>query len=539
MASLKLIRDTSYGPVNGFADTHPLRRTSSALEAHRGPGGGEDPVLKWLGIPYAQAGRFERPSTPETWQEPKECLEFGSMFPQPPSNTELLLAKLPGFLMRTHIPVSESSHFVNVFAPGDLKEGEKLPVLVWIYGGALNNGTADRFFYDPTCWIRDGQKRGQRCIVVTGNYRTNIFGFCASDDLAKADLNGLCGNYGAYDVIAMFEWVKSNIANFGGDPQNVTAFGQSAGAFLISHLLVSGKRLFRRAICQSGAAETMLLRPVPQAYPAYASIIESIRVPSTASPSERLAALRNAPAETLLSLHNASHSFTSLSLALEPKVEGAIWTEGTLKRFDRGEWDEWVEEVILGTTEDEGTIFASAFQLTSPQAFDTYVSRFPLSLQPKIKAKYTSHLPNRTYDSSFPIPLTAMPGSKLFADQVFLHPVMGQVSLLARKSKVWLYRLRAPVEVIDRVAPVKLDVPLGGFATAAAVGERWMRFAIEGNPDPSWAPYTPAKPSWLAVDRAGKVSNEDLSCFEKEKVELVFAGQEKSEGEEFLGESNE
>lgn len=57
-----------------------------------------------------------------------------------------------------------------------------------------------------------------------------------------------------------------------------------------------------------------------------------------------------------------------------------------------------------------------------------------------------------------------MPGSKLFADQVFLHPVMGQVSLLARKSKVWLYRLRAPVEVIDRVAPVKLDVPLGGFA---------------------------------------------------------------------------
>ncbi|BGO99980.1 hypothetical protein NBRC10513v2_004195 [Rhodotorula toruloides] len=137
-----------------------------------------------------------------------------------------------------------------------------------------------------------------------------------------------------------------------------------------------------------------------------------------------------------------------------------------------------------------------------------------------------------------------MPGSKLFADQVFLHPVMGQVSLLARKSKVWLYRLRAPVEVIDRVAPVKLDVPLGGFAaddakTAAAVGERWMRFAIEGNPDPSWTPYTRAKPSWLAFDRAGKVSNEDLSWFEKEKFELVFAGHEKSEGEEFLGESNE
>ncbi|BGP10310.1 hypothetical protein JCM10049v2_006193 [Rhodotorula toruloides] len=560
MALLELTRDTRYGPVTGFADTYPLRRTSSALDPHRGSGGGEDPVLKWLGIPYANAGRFERPSPPETWKEAKDCLEFGSMFPQPPSNTELLLAKLPGFLMRTHIPVSESSHFINVFAPGDLKDGEKLPVLVWIYGGALNNGTADRFFYDPTCWIRDGQKRGQRCIVVTGNYRTNIFGFCASDDLAKEDPNGLCGNYGAYDVIAMFEWVKANIANFGGDPENVTAFGQSAGAFLISHLLVSGKKLFKRAICQSGAAETMLLRPVSQAYPAYTSILESIGVPSTASATERLSALRSAPAETLLSLHNAAHSFTSLSLALEPKVEGAIWTEGTMKRFERGEWDPWVEEVILGTTEDEGTIFASAFQLTSPQAFDTYVSRFPPSLQPKIKAKYTSHLPNGTYDSSSPIALTDMPGSQLLADQVFLHPVMDQAALLARKSKVWLYRLRAPVEVIDRVAPVKLgvfhsaDLPFvfnsrslwehegpdaDDAKTAAAVGERWMRFAIQGNPDSAWTPYKPDKPSWLAFDRAGKVSNEDLSWFEKNKVELVFAGQEKSEGEEFLGESNE
>lgn len=106
-----------------------------------------------------------------------------------------------------------------------------------------------------------------------------------------------------------------------------------------------------------------LLRPVSQAYPAYTSILESIGVPSTASATERLSALRSAPAETLLSLHNAAHSFTSLSLALEPKVEGAIWTEGTMKRFERGEWDPWVEEVILGTTEDEGTIFASAFQV--------------------------------------------------------------------------------------------------------------------------------------------------------------------------------
>lgn len=115
-------------------------------------------------------------------------------------------------------------------------------------------------------------------------------GFCASDDLAQEDPNGLCGNYGAYDVIAMFEWVKANIPNFGGDPENVTAFGQSAGAFLISHLLVSGKRLFRRAICQSGAAETMV-RLVPALADAPSRADPGfLRGPPTAAP-PRLASL--------------------------------------------------------------------------------------------------------------------------------------------------------------------------------------------------------------------------------------------------------
>lgn len=90
------------------------------------------------------------------------------------------LSRLPGFLLRTHIPTSEGSHFVNVFAPGDVHQGEDLPVLVWVYGGALNNGDAGRFFYDPTELVRDSAARDQRCIVVTLNYRTNIFGAAPS-----------------------------------------------------------------------------------------------------------------------------------------------------------------------------------------------------------------------------------------------------------------------------------------------------------------------------------------------------------------------
>lgn len=148
-------------------------------------------------------------------------------------------------------------------------------------GGALNTGSSDRFFYDPTSLVRSQRGASERCIVVTGNYRVNLFGFLASKQLSDRDPEGLSGNYGLYDVVKLFEWVKhllslslsqffrtlnlsrlwqvqANIAKFGGDPERVTAFGQSAGAFLISYLLVSGKRLFQRAILQSGAQKTMV-----------------------------------------------------------------------------------------------------------------------------------------------------------------------------------------------------------------------------------------------------------------------------------------
>lgn len=184
----------------------------------------------------------------------------------------------PGVLKREWVAQSEDSHTVNVFVPDGTKAGDKLPVLVWIYGGSLNNGSADRFLYDPTEWIRRSAADGKRFIVVTGNHRVNVFGpfslaacpllldlilgfsigFFSSPALLAQDPSGLSGNYGLYDCVAQLEWVQRNIAAFGGDAGRVTAFGESAGAFIISHLLVSGRKLFQRAIMQSAAPETMV-----------------------------------------------------------------------------------------------------------------------------------------------------------------------------------------------------------------------------------------------------------------------------------------
>ncbi|GAA5859341.1 hypothetical protein JCM1840_004570 [Sporobolomyces johnsonii] len=566
MPAMDLLVNTTDGPVLGFKDSFPLRATSAADEVQHGNDGGRVPILKFLGIPYAKAARFERPSAPEPWTEPKKCWEFGSMFPQPPSNTEIMLSRVPGFILRTHIPVSEESHFINVFAPGDVKEGEKLPVMVWIYGGALNNGKDSAWFYDPTEMLRSGlaASPSQRCIVVSGNYRTNIFGFCASKDLEELDAEGKCGNYGLYDVVAMFEWVQTNIARFGGDPSRVTAFGQSAGAFLISHLLVSGKKLFSKGIVQSGAATTMMMRPVEQAYPSYSTILTSASpspssVPS--SPADRVAYLRSLPAASLLAAHTATHSFTSLSLTLEPASSpSAIWTTDTLHRLRTGAWDPWIEAVVLGTTEDEGTVFSWGMKLTTPEAFAAYVANFPASLRPKIREKYVGEAevehPERPT-------LVEAPGSRLLSDQIFVNPVWDQAVALAgeregKGTKVWMYRLRTGVRrLLDAGFGLgvmhSMDLPFvfnlatlwdedpesKDGKTAKAIGERWLRFALEGNPDPAWQPFTRSAPSWLAFDEAGTTTNESLEWLERGKLELHFGRDDPEAGEELLGTTNE
>ncbi|GAA5882117.1 hypothetical protein JCM3774_005446 [Rhodotorula dairenensis] len=572
-----LLVDTAHGPVQGFVDAHRLAaRSSAGRPLPPAPAPAHPPVYKWLGIPYAHAERFRRPSDPEPWNEPRECFEFGPAFPQPPSMTENMLAKMPGYLLRDHIPVSEDSHSVNVFVPGDYDPkgfDAKLPVMVWIYGGALNNGSSDRFFYDPTEWIRDGMTASppQRCIVVSGNYRTNIFGFCASEDLAAEDPQGLCGNYGLYDCVKMLEWVQANIAAFGGDPTRVTVFGQSAGAFLISHLMVSGKQLFQRAICMSGAANTMMLRPANKAYNAYSTILEALGVAPTASASERLSALRAAPAAELLQLHMASHSFTGLSLTLEPSSSpSAIWTTDTMRRFARGQKDPWIREVVLGTTEDEGSTFALGMGIVTAPAWQTFLERFEPGLRAEIEEKYlAADWTGHPRHPDGPVPPRQAPGAKLVADMIFVNPVWDQACLLtaaatevAAPTKVWLYRVRSPVRAIERAAhPVDfgvfhaVDLPLVFNAkslwessddgdedvrSAQAIGTRWMRFAIDGNPDPKWTPFSRAAPTWLAFAPGGETANEDLSDFEAKKLDLVFAGHGPDEsGEEVLGETTE
>jgi para-nitrobenzyl esterase len=207
----------------------------------------ENKVHAFRGIPYGAptggANRFMPPVKPEAWTGIRETVEWGPEAPQGP-HTEIpeVAATIPKGLT-----ISEDCLHLNVWTNG--LDARKRPVMVWLHGGGFTSGNGSYSMYDGS-----NMARKHDVVNVTVNHRLNSFGF-----LYLADLGGPkyanASNCGILDVVAALEWVRDNIANFGGDPNNVTIFGQSGGAGKVSTLLAmpSAKGLFHRAIIQSGS----------------------------------------------------------------------------------------------------------------------------------------------------------------------------------------------------------------------------------------------------------------------------------------------
>jgi para-nitrobenzyl esterase len=203
----------------------------------------------FMGIPYAAPPvgdlRWKAPQPVVPWEGVRPCVDNPpSAMQQPPK---------PFFCWTTEFmapekPISEDCLYLNIWTPAKTDQ-DKLPVIVWIHGGALSSGSG-------TVPLYNGEGMAAKGVVfITINYRLGIFGFMAHPELsAESDLK-VSGNYGILDQIAALKWVKENIAAFGGDPDNVTIAGQSAGSFSVNMLVVSplAKGLFQKAIGQSGA----------------------------------------------------------------------------------------------------------------------------------------------------------------------------------------------------------------------------------------------------------------------------------------------
>jgi para-nitrobenzyl esterase len=255
------------------------------VEAGALRGVSRDGVVSYLGIPYAAPPvgnlRWREPQAAAKWQGVRAADKFGNDCVQHRQYDQ---------------PQSEDCLFMNIWTPAGAV-GRRLPVMFWIYGGGLSYGSAAWPWYDGTAFAKQG------VVLVSINYRLARFGFFAHPAISGESRDALLGNYGFMDQIAGLKWVQRNIAAFGGDPTNVTIFGESAGGRSVNALLVSplSKGLFQKAIIQSGAGRNRL-RHIRDERPGVGTSAEAMGVEfaKTAGLSHATAAdLRSLPADVV------------------------------------------------------------------------------------------------------------------------------------------------------------------------------------------------------------------------------------------------
>lgn len=317
---------------------------STTVETASGPvaGAREGDLVVFRGIPYARRPvgelRFRPPQPPEPWTEVRQAVAPGPIAVQSPSPLESMFGG-------ARPATGEDCLFVNVWTPGT-GDGVARPVLVWVHGGAFVTGSGSTPWYDGTSFATRHD-----CVVVTLNYRLGAFGF-----LHLADLGGEAyassGNVGLLDQAAALGWVRDNIAAFGGDPSNVTVFGESAGAMSIGTLLAmpAAEGLFRRAIPQSGAASNVHDRD--RASAVAQGVLDELGLSSVDG-------LLDVPAGALLAAQDrVAVKFGSTGkLAFQPVVDGTALPRSPLDALAAG--SAAGVDLLTGTNLDEMRLFTT------------------------------------------------------------------------------------------------------------------------------------------------------------------------------------
>ena len=306
------------------------------LGALRGlPGNG---VLRFRNVPYAAppvgSRRFEPPAPPEPWNGTRDSTEHGPIAPQPPSRLRLVMGD---FAPRDQ---GEDCLTLTIATPG--ADGARRPVVVWLHGGAFLSGAGSLDWYDGAPLARSGN-----LVVVGVNYRLGPLGFLHHPGLAD-------GMMGLHDIAASLRFVRTHAASFGGDPDNVTVMGQSAGGVAILRLLAMEgvDAPFRRAIIQSGTPRRGLA--AAEAARRAERLMEAAEIdPGAADATERLRAV---PAERLavlqMQLAREMASFAGTDPAFPPVFDDFVSTESFCDRAAAGAAARGVD-VLLGTTRDE------------------------------------------------------------------------------------------------------------------------------------------------------------------------------------------
>ncbi|MDI9916600.1 carboxylesterase/lipase family protein [Rhodococcus sp. IEGM 1379] len=482
------------------------------VETLLGPvrGSTDGSVSSWKGIRYAAAPvgplRFRAPVPPEPWTEVYDATEFG------PCELQSRVAVIP---LGDNVAMDEDCLSLNVWAPAGITA--KKPVMVWIHGGAYFRGASSQPVYDGTSLASNGD-----VVVVTINYRIGVFGFVDFSSL-NSDEHTFDSNVALRDMIAALRWVQGNIASFGGDPDRVTLFGESAGGGAVTTLMTvpSARGLFHRAIAQSSPATSVYGSErgdkVAQTFldilcggEADLGLLRTIAAEDLVGPSDELFA--RIPQET------------PGTLAFAPIVDGDLLPDYPVRAFRRG--NAHPIPLLIGTNKDESSLFR---MMKSPlMPIDTEVIR---AMFAEIADEHPDvELPEHSQIESAYSGLSQVnAGLGLTRDFGFRLPTLWIAEAHSHVAPTWLYRFDyAPtmLKVLKIGATHGTELPyvfgnithsvkditykLGGLAAARHVSDRmqarWLAFAKANDAgwlgsDPSWPPYDTDRRSTLVIDK--------------------------------------
>ena len=467
--------DPSAGTVMAMADNTMTDAVLADTTSGKIRGERQRGASVFRAIPYASAERFGHPVAATAWDDVRDCLQWGPMCPQ----TTTFLDDVFG---TKHLTMSEDCLSLNIFTPGC--DDQRRPVLVWIHGGAFTAGTAATPWYSGNSFARNGN-----VVVVSINYRLNIFGFLHVDGAT---------NLGLRDQVAALGWIRDNIETFGGDPANVTIFGESAGGCSVVTLLAtpSARGLFRRAIAQSPSVTQLR---TPDTARSWAE--QTLRSAGAASLAE-LAALsvdRLVAVQQEIQSSGADAGFQSFS----PAPDGDVLPADVLGAIAGG--SAAGTELLIGTTRDEMRLFMFMDPSLNTLDHDGLVER--LTNRFGDRAAFVADRYRASRPAASPAHLLAAVAS----DEIFRRPAVDVATRHCAHAPVYTYLfawespafggalgschgLEIPF-VFDNVHQkgVALFTGAGGdrAALAATMNAAWTRFARDG--DPGWPAFDPAR----------------------------------------------
>ncbi len=476
-------------------------------------------VVQFLGIPYAKPPiineldtlRWKAPQQPDTWVGVRDAFTFAPSCPQKSEN---------------EIIGNEDCLYLNIWTPS---LSEQLPVMVFIHGGGNQNGSTNEFLY----FGKNLAARG-KVVVVTIQYRLGPLGFLVHPGLDAEQVNAKSGNFAVLDQIMALSWLKDNVTNFGGDPDNVTIFGESAGAVNVSNLLVSplASGLFHRAIVQSGSP---VMLPYQEARKIGIDYVDKYL--TIGNDLEKIKYMRSLPADSLVKDLTGAFENGIVQLNWAAALDGYVFEQTPFSAFQSGNFNK--VPLIVGSNANEVSIVAPS--AITPLVFNQLIQEIvPSPFQSSVRNLYPPGTNNQQARTSY---------INFFTDLQFTAPARRLATCVSENQTeaVWRYFLTYEHQIpglqafgayhgmeLFYIFNTWEDTPFGrgllfrpqDDSMQVNMLNYWVNFAKTGNPNgtnlTNWRPYDGTEDCYLEIKATPNGTPCGLRTAQSDVLDKVF-----------------